>query len=242
MTEKFNGGILPNSEDVSIQFILRSSTDNSEVTGKVATDLTISYWRQSDSRTAITASDLSSIDAAHTDGGVIEVDSTNMPGLYRLDIPDAVTIQDADWAVISVKCTGTYVFFERFAIDSKPTIKSGGGGGQCAWWDADLKLAINFFKSFPSKFDTIMSGFDKMSSELSKIDNDSTINDSLALSHESTRSDHISFVTDIDSIKKSMKILSDEILTLSEGIKTTDQLLLNMADASSLEGLLDGSE
>lgn len=235
MSEKFNGGILPNSEDVSIQFILRSSTDNSEVTGKVAADLTMSYWRQGASRTAITPSDLSAIDADHVDGGIIEVDATNMPGLYRLDLPDAIAIQDADWAVISVKCTGTYIFFERFAIDSKPIIRGGGGGGQCAWWDKDLKLATDFFKAFPSKFDEIISKFDKISSNIAKMDSDTSVNDSITSSNKST-------ATEIISVKNSVKLLSDEIQSLSKELKTTDSLLLSMADASSLEDLLNGSE
>ena len=233
MSEKFNGGILPNSEDISIQFILRSSTDNSEVTGKVAANLTISYWRQGASRTAITPSNLSAIDSSHVDGGVIEVDATNMPGLYRLDLPDAVAIQDADWTVISVKCTGTYVFFERFAIDSKPIIKGGGGGGQCAWWDKDLKLATDFFKAFPSKFDEIMLKFDKISSKIAKIDSDTSVNDSIIITNESTTSE-------IASIKDSVKLLSDEIQTLSKELKITDSLLLSIADAKTLEDHLDG--
>lgn len=233
MSEKFNGGILPNSEDVSIQFILRSSTDNSEVTGKVAADLTLSYWRQGASRIAITPSDLTSVDAIHIDGGVIEVDSTNMPGLYRLDIPDTVITQDADWAVISVKCAGTYVFFERFAIDSKPTILGGGGGGQCAWWDKDLKLATDFFKAFPSKFDEIMLKFDKISSKIAEINSDTSVNDSLVSNHQSTASE-------IDLIKDSVKHLSDEIQTLSKELKTTDSLLLSIADAKTLEDHLNG--
>ena len=233
MSEKFNGGILPNSEDISIQFILRSSADNSEVTGKVAADLTLSYWRQAASHTAFTASDLSAIDADHSDGGIIEVDSTNMPGLYRLDIPDAVASQDADWAVISVKCAGTYAFFERFAIDSKPIIKGGGGGGQCAWWDKDLKLATDFFKSFPSKFDEIMIKFDKISARIAKINNDTSVNDSLISNHHST-------VSEIDLIKDSVKHLSDEIQTLSTELKTTDSLLLSIADAKTLEDHLNG--
>lgn len=225
MSEKFNGGILPNSEDVSIQFILRSSTNNSEITGKVAADLTISYWRQGESRTAITPSNLSSINAIHSDGGIIEVDSTNMPGLYRLDIPDAVAVQDADWAVISVKCTGTYVFFERFAIDSKPIIRGGGGGSQCAWWDEDLNRANKFFKSFPNKFKEILDNFDALMEKLPNPTHDSLITDSIKTSNSMISAD-------LTSIRNS-------ISELSKGLKTTDALLISMADATSLEELLD---
>jgi hypothetical protein len=116
MSDKFQGGIVAGSADVSIPIVLRSTTDNTEATGKVAADLTLSYWRQGGTRTAITASDLAAVNSAHSDGGVKEVDATNEPGLYRLDLPDAAVASGADWVVISVKAAGVYVFHERFAI------------------------------------------------------------------------------------------------------------------------------
>ena len=39
--------------------------------------------------TAITLANLSAVTSAYTSGGFKEIDSTNMPGWYRLDIPDA---------------------------------------------------------------------------------------------------------------------------------------------------------
>ncbi len=38
--------------------------------------------------------------AAHTDGGFILVDDTNMPGLYRLDVPDLAFATGADFVII----------------------------------------------------------------------------------------------------------------------------------------------
>lgn len=121
MTDKFAGGIKRDSPDVSIIVLLRSTTDNTEVTGKTYSDVTLSYMKQGGTRQGITAATLGSVDAAHADGGFIEIDATNMPGLYRLDLPD-VAVSNAgnpDWVVISVKCSGCYTFYERYALETE---------------------------------------------------------------------------------------------------------------------------
>lgn len=119
MSAKFHGGVVEGSVDVSIPVILRKTTDNTEQTGKIHSDVTASYWRQGGVRTAITMATLGSVNAAHSDGGFIEVDATNMPGSYRFDIPDAAFASGADWVVIAAKVSGCYVFVERYAISKK---------------------------------------------------------------------------------------------------------------------------
>lgn len=119
MSDKFHGGIVEASTDVSIPVMLRKTTDNTEQTGKIHSDVTASYWRQGGVRTAITMATLGSVNAAHADGGFIEVDATNMPGSYRFDIPDAAFASGADWVVIAAKVAGCYVFVERYAIAKK---------------------------------------------------------------------------------------------------------------------------
>src|SRR5262245_4976825 len=116
MSDKLQGGIKAGSTSVSWSFVLRSTTDSTEVTGKVAANLTGSYWRQGGSRTAITLSDLSTISDAYSSGGVKEVDSTNLPGLYRIDLPDAAVATGADWVMVGIKCTGAFVFHERIPL------------------------------------------------------------------------------------------------------------------------------
>lgn len=118
MSDKLAGGIKAGSTDVSLIIMLRSSTDNTAVTDKSYSDFNVSYWRQGGTRTAVTEATLATVDAAHSDGGIIEVDSTNMPGLYRLDLPDAAVSSGADWVVISAVVSGAYVFVERYALES----------------------------------------------------------------------------------------------------------------------------
>jgi VCBS repeat-containing protein len=72
----------------------------------VAADMTGSYWRQGGIRVAIALTDLAAVNSAYSAGGVKEVDATNMPGLYRLDLPDAGLAGGADWVVASIVVTG----------------------------------------------------------------------------------------------------------------------------------------
>jgi hypothetical protein len=61
-----------------------------------------SYVRQGAARTDFTLVTLASASAAHTDGGFILVDDTNMPGLYRVDVPDAAFAAGADFVIIQL--------------------------------------------------------------------------------------------------------------------------------------------
>lgn len=116
MSEKLQGGLVAGSVDLSIPVILRSTTDNTEATGKAFGDVTASYWRQGGIRINIPAITLAAVNSAHADGGFKEVDSTNMPGNYRFDLPDAAQATGADWVVISIKVAGCYVFFQLFYL------------------------------------------------------------------------------------------------------------------------------
>ena len=109
MSDKFLAAdtIKAGTTSVSVFFTQKATTAHTAVTGKVAADMTLSYWRQGGLRVAITASDLAAVDSAYSAGGVKEVDATNQPGLYRLDLPDAALATGADWVVVSVKVTGS---------------------------------------------------------------------------------------------------------------------------------------
>lgn len=118
MADKLHGNAKAGAVSVSAGFLLINADDGTSLTGKVAADLTASYWRQGGVRVAISLSDLGSVNAAYSSGGVKEVDPTNMPGLYRLDLPDAALATGADWVNIAVVCTGAFDYHERLALET----------------------------------------------------------------------------------------------------------------------------
>jgi hypothetical protein len=79
-------------------------------TGKAHTDVDIAYARV-ETDNDVTTSDvapasLSALTDAHTDWGFKEVSATDHPGVYRLDIADAVFASGAWSAVVSITGTG----------------------------------------------------------------------------------------------------------------------------------------
>jgi hypothetical protein len=88
-----------------------ASTDGSGKTGLVAANLTVSYTRvETDNDVAVvdatgSLSNLSALTDAHADWGLKEVSSTLAPGLYRLDMADAVFASGARTAVVYVMVT-----------------------------------------------------------------------------------------------------------------------------------------
>jgi len=90
-----------------------TSTDGSGKTGLVAANLTVSGTRvETDNDVTVTdytssLNDLASLTAAHSDWGIKEVSSTLAPGLYRLDIADAIFASGAWTAVVYVMITSS---------------------------------------------------------------------------------------------------------------------------------------
>lgn len=123
MADKYFGGVRAGATSVSWNCLLRKTSDNTEQTGKVAADVTASYWRQGGLRVAITVSDLAAVDSAYSSGGWKEVDSTNMPGIYRFDLPDAAIATGVDWVLITIKVAAVYVYAERIPLQTRTTIR-----------------------------------------------------------------------------------------------------------------------
>jgi hypothetical protein len=69
-----------------------TSTTGAGLTGLVfnSAGLTAYYVTERGTPTAITLVTLASATAAYSSGGFVAVDATNMPGLYRFDLPTAV--------------------------------------------------------------------------------------------------------------------------------------------------------
>jgi len=67
-----------------------------------AASFTAYYVRPAGSATAITLA-TQTVTGAWSSGGWVEVDATNMPGIYRFDIPNAVFATGVDHAVVMLK-------------------------------------------------------------------------------------------------------------------------------------------
>lgn len=81
-----------------------SSTTGAGLTGLVynSASLTCYYVRPLSVATALTLV-TQTVTGAHSDGGFIEIDSTNMPGVYRLDLSDAIITSGVDSVVVMLK-------------------------------------------------------------------------------------------------------------------------------------------
>jgi hypothetical protein len=95
------------STDVTVYVFIQDSskTTGAGLTGLVynTTDLVASYVRPLAARAALSLATLAAVDSAHSDGGFKEIDATNMPGVYRLDLPDAVCATGVNSVVVMLK-------------------------------------------------------------------------------------------------------------------------------------------
>lgn len=105
--------ILPGTTDYTVLVFIPdpTSTTGAGKTGLVAADLTVSYTRvETDNDVVVTdvtssLNDLSALTDPHNDWGLLQVSATLAPGLYRLDIADAVLASGAWTAVVQVQIT-----------------------------------------------------------------------------------------------------------------------------------------
>ena len=94
--------------NVSVYFYVTGDASHASpgdpITGLLFSDFetggSASYMRQGAARVDFTLQTLASASAAHVDGGFILVDDTNMPGVYRCDVPDAAFSTGADQIVV----------------------------------------------------------------------------------------------------------------------------------------------
>lgn len=111
--------------DQTVYVFLHDGSGNG-VTGQAAADLAAYYTRPLDaSATSISLSDLATADAVHSDGGVFEVDATNMPGVYRIDLPDAMIARGENFAVLIISGTNIADVNTLVYLDPEPTIIQG---------------------------------------------------------------------------------------------------------------------
>lgn len=118
---KFHGNIRAGSVAVSIPVLLRRTSDSTEFTGASSGVVTAYYWRQGGTATAISVSSLAAANSAWSSGGWYEVSSAGLPGVYRLDIPDAafapsVVENSGDFVIVSVSVPNAFTFHQRFEL------------------------------------------------------------------------------------------------------------------------------
>jgi len=81
--------VSPGATDVTTYFKLVDPTTGVPETGLTITDLDMSYVRDRAAAVKADATALAAVDSVHGDNKMIQVDATNMPGVYRADWPDA---------------------------------------------------------------------------------------------------------------------------------------------------------
>jgi hypothetical protein len=90
-------------QSVYFEVLADNSTTGGRKTGLVYTDITAYYVRNGAAAVPITLATLASASAAWASGGFILVDDTNMPGVYRLDVPDLAFATGAESVVVTIK-------------------------------------------------------------------------------------------------------------------------------------------
>jgi len=84
------------------------------------------YLRTRGLPVAVTLSALGAANAAFAAGGFIEVDSVNLPGVYRLDVPDAAYLSGVAGVTIALTFTGAICEPLQFRlVESAITISNG---------------------------------------------------------------------------------------------------------------------
>lgn len=168
-----------------------SATDGSGLTGLLynSASLTAYYLPEGDaSATAITLA--TATVGTYTSGGFIEVDATNMPGVYELGLPDAVVDATSEGSVIvmlkgATNMAPVLLEIELDAIDYRDSVRAGLTALPNAAADAAGGLPISdaggldldSLSTFDAATDTV---------DVGKISGDATAADNLELQYDGT--------------------------------------------------------
>lgn len=107
MANKFEGGVRAGSTSVSVTMTMQSSSTFLGITGLISSNFTLGYYRQGSTPVNVPTAALALPDTAWAQGGIVEVDSLNLPGEYRIDWPDAAFASGADWVILSARVAGS---------------------------------------------------------------------------------------------------------------------------------------
>lgn len=119
------------SQSVYFEILDSASTTGGRKTGIVfnSAGLTAYYARNGAAAVSITLVTLASASAAWSSGGFVQVDATNMPGIYRLDVPNAAFATGVDGVIITVKGASGMVqvsaSFQLVSINLQDAVRGG---------------------------------------------------------------------------------------------------------------------
>src|SRR3990172_6706530 len=98
--------ITPGTADVTLNIFIpdASSSVGAGLTGLVFnTASLVCYYAREKAAAAALSLATQTVTGAHSDGGFVEIDATNMPGVYRLDLSDAVCAVNVTQAWVELK-------------------------------------------------------------------------------------------------------------------------------------------
>lgn len=74
--------------------LVDTTAANVPVTGKVAANVTVGLIRHKETSASATMVALASVTSAHVARGFIEIDAVKVPGMYRVDVPNNLLVND----------------------------------------------------------------------------------------------------------------------------------------------------
>jgi hypothetical protein len=101
--------IMYDSVDVTAEVFAVDALTGQPITGLTYGDIVARFIRSRAASVAIATAPLASPDAAHVDGGFIEIDAAACPGWYRFDVPDAAFSGGARGVTVTLLAAGALI-------------------------------------------------------------------------------------------------------------------------------------
>ncbi|HOW70108.1 MAG TPA: hypothetical protein PKY77_05850 [Phycisphaerae bacterium] len=101
---------------------------SSPKTGLTYADVTFCWVREGAADSLAHGSCVTMTADEHVDGGFVEIDSVNAPGLYQFGVPDAALVSGANSVIIVLQAAGVVTKTIRLLITTSD-FRAGGGGG-----------------------------------------------------------------------------------------------------------------
>jgi hypothetical protein len=233
------------SQSIDVLVLDSTSATGGRKTGLAynTASLTAYYKRNGASPVAITLATLAAINSAWSSGGFKEADATNMPGLYRLDVPNAALASGADSVVITLRgATGmVQADVEISLVDNV--------AADLATLLGTLQTSVDDVPTNAELSAAIAAGDDAMLAQIAlvKAKTDNLPSDPADQSLIIAATDALA--TSIDALPTNAELATalgtadDAVLVVVNAIKSkTDNLPSDPADASVIAGLIGGIE